>query len=546
MFFRYTIAFVLVAVAAGACSGSQNEGVPPGTVASTTTDTATSTTIDEAVSTTAEFVPLSAVAAVPTTAIPDAATPPVAAAVPRAEVPPSTASPAGTAPKTSAPTETAVLATTVPDAAAPPVAATVPEGEVPPSTVSPAGTVPETSAPAVAAVPEVLLRNGVAMVGWDLTVETAEVVDAAVEACSEVFATSIMAGCVAAVWEACYSHFSSYGKMYRSTGITNIEEPELNPMLPVSLGRILCSEAYTAEVVELAMVLAAKYGDRYYSEDTSLPFNRNAEYDLQDFEDDYLEPWGGLLVFAEGIKRDFIDFRMYVDRKEWYLTMVGGIDVGTLRFISDEAHVRIDPLFEIIDDLRFVFSDSSSETFEGFDAEKIIAFYAADLDNAQRVIDLSEEPDEIKLFCDEAAYAARLRRPNWVNGVNDCIMAVGDCVNQFVEVQHDICTNRLLFDARAELMWKELPAICATAEDMGEESYNDSCRQSVLDLHMLRMGHSIDADALLNQLDDRLQYHWTRSSYVGQVKEATFFLAQPLIADLPIEYRSFYSLPGHL
>ena len=498
MLHRYTIALVLVAVAAGACSGSQNEGVSPGTAASTPTDTAASTTIGGAVSTTAEFVPPPAV-------------------------------------------------TTVPDVATVTVATTVPGAEVPPSTASPAGTAPETSAPAVTTVPEVLLRNGVAMVGWDLTVETAEVVDAAVEACSEVFATSIMAGCVAAVWEACDSHLSSYGKMYRSTGITNIEESELNPILSlVSLGWILCSEAYTAEVVELAMVLAAKYGDRYYNEDTSLPFNRNPEYDLQDFEDDYLEPWGGLLVFAEGIKRDFIDFRMYVDRKEWYLTMVGGIDVGTLRFISDEAHVRIDPLFEIIDDLRFVFSDSSSGPFEGFDAEKIIAFYSADLDNAQQVIDLPEDPEEVKLFCDEVAYDARLRRPNWVNGVNDCIMAVEDCVNKFIEVQHDICTNRLLFDARRELMWKKLPAICAAAEDVGEESYDDSCRQSVLDLHMLRMCHSIDADALLNQLDDRLQYHWTRSSYIGQVKEATFFLAQPLIADLPIEYRGFYSLPGHL
>ena len=573
MLHRYTIALVLVAVAAGACSGSQNEGVSPGTAASTITDAtasttiggAVSTTVDAAVSTTAEFVPPSIVAAVPSTAIPVAAATPAAATVPEAEVPPSTASPAGTAPETSAPTETAVPATTIPDAAAPPVAATVPEGEVPPSTVSPAGTAPETSAPAVTTVPsttvpEILLRNGVAMVGWDLTVETAEVVDAAVGACSEVFETSIMAGCVAAVWEVCYSHRSSYGKMYRSTGVTNIEEPRYIK----GLTGFLCTEAYTAEVVELASVLAAKYGDRYYSEDTSMPYldqfervGQDVEYDLQDFEDDYI--YAGDIysfVFREGVKRDFIDFRMYVHREGWAWDRVNDeIFVGGQDF-TDEAHVRINPLFEIIDDLQYAFSDLSSGPFGDFDAGSVIEFYAEDvvevagsnsLDHSRQSVELLDNPDEIKLFCDEAAYAARIGISNWENDVNSCIVAVENCIDDFAEVQNRICTDRLLYDARAELMWKKLPAICASAEDIKVGDYNDSCRQSVLDLHMLRIGPSIHTDGLLNQIDDRLQYHWTRSwnsRYASMVWHATFFLAQPLIADLPIKYRVIRPLPG--
>ena len=553
MLYRYTIAFMLVAAVAGACSGSQNEGVSPGTAASTTTDTAASTTIggavsttvDAAVSTTTELVQPSTAAAIPATTIPVAATPPVAATVPEVEVPPSTALSVGTAPETSAPTETAVPSTTVPDAATVPVVTAVPEAEVPPSTASPARTAPETSEPAVSAttVPEVLLRNGVAMVGWDLTVETAEVVDAAVEACSEVFETSIMAGCTAAVWAACDSQQSSYAKMYRSAGVTNFEVPESDFEVPewglfINLSKILCFEAYAAEVVELAMVLAAKYGDRYYSEDVSLPFGDDPDYDLQDFENDYR--WsGGYIVFAEGVKRDFIDFRMYIGRKEWDPRPALAHD--SLVLISDEAHVRVDPLFGTLGELLSAFSASSSEPFEGFDAEKIIAFYAAS-DSDGRVIDLPVDPEEVKVFCDEAAFAARLRRPNWINGVNDCVMAVEDCVNKFVEVQHDICTNRLLYDARQELMWKDLPVICAAAEDVDEESYNDSCRQSVLDLHMLRMGPLIDADALVNQHDDRLQYFWLRTAFFGRVSRTTFFLAQPLIADLAIEYRTFYAL----
>lgn len=57
MLYRYTIALVLVAVTARACSGSQNEGVSPGTTVAATTNTAVSTTV--------EFVLPSAVATAP-------------------------------------------------------------------------------------------------------------------------------------------------------------------------------------------------------------------------------------------------------------------------------------------------------------------------------------------------------------------------------------------------------------------------------------------------------------------------------------------------
>ena len=513
MLHRYTIALVLAAVAAGACSGSQNEGISPGTAASTT--------IDAAISTTTEFVLPSIVAAVPATTVLVAAAPPVVAAVLEVEVPPSSASPAGTAPETSAPTDTAV-----PDAVAVPVVTAVLEVEVPPSTALSAGTAPETSAPAVAAVPsatvpEVSLRNGVAMVGWDLTVETAEVVDAAVEACSEVFATSIMAGCVAAVWEVCDSMRSDRVKLSDAVGPTNFEEPELNGA--VDLGGIFCSEAYTADVVELAMVLAAKYGDRYYSEDTSLPFGEDPDYDLQDFEFDYMTPGGGLRAFAEGVKRDFIDFRMYVGRVAWDPRRE--IDFGPFRFISDEARVRVDPLFRVMTELRSAFSDSSSGPFEGFDAEMVIAFYSADLDNAQRVVDLPVDTEEIELFCDEAFDAARYRKQDWENSLNSCFAAAENCADTLGEDQNSMC-GELSRRAKRSLKWNTLPRVCAAAEDIRAGDFDDSCRRAVLDIY-------------LNFGDPR------SATLAGRHTSLVFFLAQPLIADLPIEYRRFYSLPGH-
>lgn len=414
------------------------------------------------------------------------------------------------------------------------VVTAIPEAEVSQSTVWP--TLPSQ---------EVLLRNGVPMVGWDLTVESAGVVDAAVEACSEVFVTSIMADCTAAVWEACYSARATSGVVYGAEGETNFREPEWNG--GAGLGEIICDEAYSVEVVELAMVLAARYGDRYYSEDASLPFGEDLDYDLRDFQRDYETP-ARTFVLAEGVRRDFIDFRMYVGKKDWRSGR--GNDVGSEQFISDEAQVRLDPLFEVIRDLRFAFSDFSSEPFEGFDTGRVIEFYAgraieSDLGGSGfswQGVDLSEDPEEIKLFCDEAAYAARVGMSNWENGLDYCVTVVESCVDKFVEGQSSICTNRLLYDVRQELMWKKLPMICAAVEDIDEESYSDSCRQSALDLHMLRIGPV--ADALRNHSDDRLQYHYTRSAFAEKVRDATFFLAQPLIADLPIQYRRIQSLPG--
>ena len=404
------------------------------------------------------------------------------------------------------------------------VVTAVPEVEVPPSTALSAGTAPETSAPVVAAVPsatvpEVLLRNGVAMVGWDLTVETAEVVDAAVEACSEVFATSIMAGCAAFIGEACYSMRSDRVKLSGAVGPTNFEAPELNGA--VGLVGILCSEVYTAEVVELAMVLAAKYGDRYYSEDTSLPFGEDPDYDLQDFEYNYMTPGGGLRAFAEGIKRDFIDFRMYVDRKAWDPRRA--IDFGPFQFISDEARVRVSPLFKVIGELKSAFSDSSSGPFEGFDAEKVIAFYSADSDDTQRVIDLPEDPEEIELFCDEAFDAARYRKQGWENSLNNCFTAAENCADILGEDQNSMC-GELSRRAKRSLKWNTLPRVCAAAEDIKAGDFDDSCRRAVLDIYLNYLGDPRSA------------------TLAGGPTALVFFLAQPLIADLPIEYRRFYSL----
>lgn len=490
MLYRYTIALVLVTVVAGACSQSQQENVTPETAVSST----------------------------PESAVP--------------------------------PTETTSPVT---------ASATLPEAEVPQSTASSAGTAPETSAPAVAAVPEVLLRNGVAMVGWDLTVETAEVVDAAVEACQDALVVPVVSGCTSAIWEACYSQESSYGKMLRSAGPTNLAEPELTQQ---GLDLTLCTEAFTAEVAEFAAVLAARYGDRY--------FNGDIRMLIEDVEEGYYSPsggWPGPAAFERDRKRDFTDFQIYLGRKGWEWSQ--NIDFGGRRFITNEAHVRIDPLIEAVNDLRLAYSALLAEPTEEFaewyvgrfqhtetipyyaqsvaaafdwwkkkinaedindsHAEEILDAVESSMDYDRQIIDVPKTSDGITVLCDDAIYAARTGKLNWENELNNCMISTENCSDAPID-QDELCSNMLAVIAKLQLMWQKLPEICVSAEDIEKDimldSYNDTCRQVALDIYVYATNSLI-----------RAELPWEYNRLVEEIEHAAYFLALPLVGELPRELR---------
>lgn len=492
MLHRYTIALVLVAVAAGACSQSQQETIAPETAVSST----------------------------------------VVLTVPLAE--------------------TTSLSTV-------PSSATIPEIEFSPVTALPAR-------PAVTAVPEVLLRNGVAMVAWDLTVETAEVVDVAVEACQDALVVPVVSGCTSAIWEACYSHELSYGEMLRSAGTTNFAEPELDQL---GLGLTLCSEAFTAEVAEFAAVLAARYGDRY--------FNGDIRMLLEDVEEGYYLPsggWPGPAAFEGDRKRDFIDFRIYLGRKGWGWSQ--NIDFGRGRFITNEAQVRVDLLIEVVNDLRLAYSALLAEPTEEFaewyverfkhtetipyyaqsvaaafnwwenkiNAEDINASYAEEILDAvessaeydRQIIDVPKTSDDITVLCEDAIYAARTGKLNWESEINNCMIAAENCRNAPTD-QDRQCNNMLAVIAKLQLMWQKLPEICASAEDIEKniiiDSYNDTCRQAALDTYVYATNSLI-----------RGELPWKYNRLVEEIEHAAYFLALPLVGELPRELRAPRPLLG--
>ena len=488
MLYRYTIAFLLVAVAAGACSQPQKETVTPETAASSTAESAA-----PSAETTSPFI-----------------------------VPSST---------------------------------TIPEAEILQTAAVPATT-----------IPKVLLQNGVAMVAWELTVETAEVVDAAVEACQDALVVPVVSGCTSAIWEACYSHESSYDMMLGSAGPTNFAEAELDQR---GLGLTLCTEAFTAEVAEFAAVLAARYGDRY--------FNGDVRMVLEDVEEGYYSPsggWPGPAAFERDRKRDFIDFRIYLGRKGWEWSQ--NIDFGGRRFITNKAHVRVDPLIEAVNDLRLAYSALLAEPTEEFaewyverfkhaetipyyaqsvaaafdwwenkiNAEDINVSYAEEIldavessaDYDRQIIDVPKTSDDIMVLCDDAIYVARTGKLNWENELNDCMIATKNCSDAPID-QGERCNNMLAVIAKLQLMWQKLPEICASAEDIEKDfildSYNDTCRQAALDTYVYA------ANSLI-----RGELPWKYNRLVEEIEHAAYFLALPLVGELPRELRAPRPLLG--
>ena len=471
MFYRYTTALVLMAVVAGACSQSRNESVVP--------EAAVSSTVDAAVSTTAEFTLPSAVATVPATTVPDVAAPPVVSAVPEVEVPPSTAS------------SSTALAATI-------------------------STVPH----------EVILPEGVPMFAPDLTVEAAELVGVAVEACRGAAVDPFGSGCVGAVWEVCYGVRSDIEKIRMAMGdrwdALGSEQNSYYSSAFYYIRDTICGEAFTAEIVELGSVLVAKYGDRYYREINSI---RGEQGWVNDYQ-------SGSAIRFTGDLRDFADFRHFIDRKKWLFNdrkILGLEEFDLSEDISAAAYDRIVPLLEVLSTSVNSYSlDFAFEPPAGFDADEVLK----SVSEKEKVIESLEisiavspnGPDDIKNLCNSAIYAARINRKNWQNYVDNCTIAAEGCVETYGDGD-ELCDeiSRLAREAGLERMWQLLPAVCASSEDIVYYNPDDTCRRAAFDAYVYS-GSSLKRGSVFADAEGI------------NIREAVFYLSQPLL---------LYNLPQH-
>ena len=461
MLYRYAIAFLLVAVAAGACSQSQQETVTPETAASSTAESA---------------------------------------------VPPA---------KTTSPS-------TVPS--------TLPETETPPSTASPAGTaIPATT------IPEVLLPNDVPMFASDLTVGAAELVGVAVEACRGAAVDPFGSGCAGAVWEACYGVRSDIEEIRAAMGDSwdALTSDQRNAFSHID--RTLCSAAFTAEVVELAAVLAASYGGRYYRESRSIVDEQRWRNDYESAG--YSTSFDGPTRFR-GDLRDFADFRRYIERGDWTYASEITPDLNEeyilIEYVSEAAYAVIKPLLKVLGrNVRYYSLRYSSMPPAEFDPGAVTRSAQEEERIGEgigiTIGDLPSGPEDISVLCYDAVYAARIRRNGWRDDIESCTVAAEGCV----ETQEDHprrCEGISLVarEAGLELMWQRLAAVCASSEDIIYYNPDDTCRRAAFDAYVY-------SGASLKKESRYAPYNRAKNL---DIREAVFYLSQPLIlSNLPQRQR---------
>ena len=473
MFYRCTIAFLLVAVAAGACSQSQQETVTPETAASSTT----------------------------VSAVPPAGT--------------ASSVPASTTFLVSEVSQSSVSSSTVPSSA------TIPEVEFSPVTTLPATTVRPTS--------EVIEVDGVAMFASDLTVGAAELVGVAVEACRGAGVDPFGSGCAGAVWEACYRIRSDIEEIRAAMGDRwdALGRDQRNAFSHI--GRTLCSAGFTAEVVELAAVLAASYGGRYYRESRSIVDEQRWRNDYKNAG--YLE---GEARFS-GDLRDFADFRRYIERGDWTYGSEITPDLNEeyllAEYVSEAAYAVIKPLLKVLGkNVRYYSLRYSSMPPAEFDPGAVIRSAQEEerISEGARlgIGDLPSGPEDIGVLCYDAVYAARISRNGWQDDIESCAVAAEGCVA--TQEDHPRRCEQILIVAREaglELMWQRLAAVCASSEDIIYYNPDDTCRRAAFDAYVYS-GASLERGFLYNRVKNL------------EIRETVFYLSQPLIlSNLPEHQR---------
>lgn len=479
MLYRYTIALVLVAVTAGACSQSQQETIVSETAVSST----------------------------------------VVSAVPPAETVSSV--PASTTILESEVSQSSASSSTVPSST------TIPEVEF-----SPIATLPATT---VSPISEVIEVDGVAMFASDLTVGAAELVGVAVEACRGAGVDPFGSGCAGAVWEACYGVRSDIEKIRVTMGdrwdaLGSDQRDAFS-----HIGRTLCSAAFTAEVVELAAVLAASYGGRYYRESRSIVDEERWRNDYESAG--YATSFDGPTRFR-GDLRDFADFRRYIERGDWAYASEITPDLNEeyllAEYVSEAAYAVIKPLLKVLGrNVRYYSLRYSSMSPAEFDPDAVIRSAQEEerIGEGARfsIGDLPSSPEDISVLCYDAVYAARISRNGWENDIESCTVAAEGCV----ETQEDHprrCEGILIVarEAGLELMWQRLPAVCASSEDIIYFNPDDTCRRAAFDAYVYS-GASLKKES---------RYTPYNSAKNLEIREAVFYLSQPLIlSNLPQHQR---------
>lgn len=309
------------------------------------------------------------------------------------------------------------------------------------------------------AVALLLQLLGAGYVETGFSERTSALIDEAVRDCRDLETSLSEQSCAPSLWRACHAEYPSFRI-----------EPENTVSISWAANR-LCEIAKIAEMAELAFVLASKYGDSYFLEEHSLYdppeppyhefyclqhaidrmlfwfFPRNLAVD----EDIYPSP--PYVPFCLGSVQNFFGVQLYLTSPE----------SRTLERLTRNVF----PLFD-----NYEPAQTRPESEEQL---SLPTMPATDTSITVPVPDWT--PEQTELACYAARNYLREKLPEAQMDTDRCLMSVAQTCQDTADIAKQYCASAAN-EVKIEQLWQQLPATCARADDISDDSFDDSCRQA--------------------------------------------------------------------
>ena len=318
-----------------------------------------------------------------------------------------------------------------------------------------------------------LLGEGYVETGFSLRIST--LIDEAVRECRDRENALSEHNCAPAVWEACHAEYPS-AELGVSNGLDNQE---------FFTETYLCEAAQLAELAELASVLAAKYGTRYYQSQSPAQefYWMQSIMDVRDF------------YFSERLtKRHAGEDPLFPPNRRFYTRF---FDLSRRTYLPETTLEKIKPQllnsnnhlrkFHILTDARRNYlkplrgavmsldwrnePESTRKTSENLKLPTLKETYTK-----QTILRRSMEFSDIEQLCYFARNSLREHYTDAIPALDQCQLAAQDC--QLNNTQHAEYCLGAAYTARLEHLWQQLPAVCAEADDITTTRTDDTCRRA--------------------------------------------------------------------
>ena len=288
---------------------------------------------------------------------------------------------------------------------------------------------------------------------------TSTLIDEAVRDCRDMATSLSEQNCAPLLWRACHAEYPSFRI-----------EPE-NAVSPSWAANRLCEIAKIAEVAELVFVLASKYGDSYFLEEHSL-------YDPPE------PPYHEFYCLQHAIDRMLFWFfpRNPTVHEDIYPSppyapfCLGSVQnfFGVQRDLTSPESRTLERLTHIVFPL---FDNYEPARTRPRSEERLSLPTMPTTDISITVPVPAWTPEQTELACYAARNSLREKLPEAQMDADQCLMSAAQTCQDATDIAKQHCASAAN-EVKIEQLWQRLPVTCAQADDISDDSFDDSCRQA--------------------------------------------------------------------